>query len=296
MKAARKMSKYVSKNENENQNLPVNVNQNKHLVSSPQPAHLAKYTDERYMEQYEELKGYVVPPRLKIVQKTSGENYKAICEVGSTILTPQMSVIAENGEPFYVVPILKFHEFCICNPYGLKGQLPFIRERTFDPNSEIAKLSQSKETWHQVCPEVTDKKKQNDPLFMLRYAEFMNFICVLKNHEYANNPFVISFHHSLFFDGKTLATLLFSKRAPYFASCFEFKTVERKNQLGDWKGLQISNPSQESGIDSWTSDEEMKLYSAFFDNFIGLKKENKIRPEYQDEDEEAPVANSGGKF
>lgn len=259
------------------------------------PAHLQQYTGETGLEN---LKQYVVPPRLKIVQDQSGDQYKDF-NTGDIILVPQMIMIAESGQPFYITPIFTYTEFCIWNPWILKGQIPIIRERSIDPKSDIARRSRNKETWFATCPEAP-QAKQKDEKYQLRYCEHVNYICSLEaGHEMSGTPFVISFHHSGFFDAQKWASLITMRsnngRIPIFAGVYEAKSVERSNNQGHWMGLDITNPSLEAtqrGIPLWVPDDRFQTFVNFFKSFKDLHDHGDLRAEYDDDIQDAEVVDS----
>ena len=282
-------------------------NSGKDLVKKPQPAQnnplaalnqnltLPDYLQDDQMEGVEGLGRYVVPPRLKIVQAQSGEQF-AEFDIGTVLLVPQMIVVANVGQPFYIIPFFMFAEFCTWNPWVMKAQLPTIRNRTFDPTSEIAIKSRNKETWFEICPEAP-QNKQNDEKYKIRHCEHINYMCVLTgDHELAGTPFVISFHHSGFRDGQNLASLIKLRRASIYAGQYECKTESRNNDLGNWEGLAISNPSAESGVSPWVSPEDLPILKSQYQSYQEMFTSGSLRPEYEDETQEAGAPSSGGKF
>lgn len=302
--------KAVSKNQNENQNLPANI-QPQNLVPSNAPSYLQKYDAPQgsVPDSLSNLARYWVPPRLKIVQAQSGDQYKDF-EVGDVLLVPQMTLIAKNNQPFWITPIFMAVEFCVWNPYGLKGQLPVIRDRSTDPDSNIAKRARSKnkDSWYDFCPEAPPAKK-DDPQFKLRYCEHINYYCTLSfnnnqpdhpANSYARTPFVISFHHAGFYDGQNLCTLVLSRRKQSYADIFECRTVDRSNNLGKWKGLQIANPSLDSKMPAFVEDEQEFLdYKALYDSIQSKFDSDSIRVDYEDDAAElaaSSVPDSKGKF
>lgn len=276
------------------------------------PAYLQKRMQESkgVIRGTENLAQYYVPPRLKIVQAQSGDQYRnAGFKPGDVLLVPEMSLIAHSGEPFWITPIFMFTEFCKWNPYGLKGQLPTIAERTFNIDSDIAKraMSKNEKDWYEVCDQAP-KSKQSDRQFQCRYCEHINFLSVARlnsgisdhpaNHQ-INNPFLISFHHSGFYEGKQLSTLIVNRRVDIFTNQFEFKTGDRTNQQGTWKGFFVTNPSLDSKMSPFVESEQDALnYEAIYIKMQEKFTSGEIRPDYEDEAAEGDtvVSDSKGKF
>lgn len=255
---------------------------------------LPDYLQDDQMEGVADLKRYVVPPRLKIVQAQSGEQYDLFGE-GDVLLVPQMILVAKAGAPFHIIPIFQFTEFCVWNPWIMKSQLPVIRKRTTDPTSDIAMRARNQDHWFDICPEAPPQK-QSDEKYKIRFCEHINFMCVLTgDHELAGNPFVISFHHSGFRDGQNLSGLIAMRRASIYAGQYECVTEERKNDIGSWMGLRLQNPSADSGVPPWVSADDLPVVKNMFNSWQEIFKRGDLRPEYEDDTEET-VKDAKGKF
>lgn len=272
-------------------NLPTNINAND---NDNLPAYLQKHIQDKPPVGLEQLKQYWTPDRVKIVQAQSGDKFKQF-PVGSVVLIPQMMKIADPGQPFWITPIFTFTEFCVWNPYGLKGQLPTIRERTFDPKSEIAYKSRSKDLYA-ICPDLPPnlKNKKEDQNYMLRYCEHINHICVLRwnnrfqdhpANKHVNIPIIFSFHHSGFYEGRALSTLIMNRRVDIYAGQYELSTADRTNSKGTWKGFNITNPSHESGFKGFVEDEkDYLLYKGLYEDLQSKFIEGEIYSGDYDED------------
>lgn len=271
------------------------------------PSYLQKYQQgSKPLAGLEQLKQYWTPDRIKIVQGQSGEKFKQF-PVGSVVLIPQMIKVADPGQPFWVTPIFLFVEFCVWNPYGLKGQLPTIRERTFDANSEIARKARSRklEDLFAVCPDLPPnlKNKKEDQNYMLRYCEHINHICVLRRNDkyqdhpantHTNIPVIFSFHHSGFYEGKSLATLILNRRVDIYAGQYELSTVDKTNSKGTWKGFNISNPSYNSGFSGFVENEEdYLLYKGLYEDLQSKFIGGEIYSGNYDYDEDVDVSETG---
>lgn len=273
------------------------------------PSYLQAYQQENVGKPIgtENLTQYFVPPRLKIKQAQSGDNYKDY-QNGDVLLTPELSLIAHSGEKFWITPIFQFTEFCKWSPYGLKGTMPVIAERSVDLNSVIAKRAKSKkeEDWYEICPDAK-KNLQGDRNYQYRYCEHINFIVVLRPNltkadhpanRHVNNPFIMSFHHSGFYEGKQFSTLMVNRRIPIFAGQYEFKTVDKSNAKGNWKGFSVTNPSMESGMIPCVENEADFLnYKGMYEKFQDMFREDAIRADYDDDSTDSePVEDAAGKF
>ena len=98
----------------------------------------------------DQLKEYVRPPRIKVVQALSDTELVDDFGVGSVVLLPQGLCVMEmkfdekarpkpdQVEPMLFTPLFFFAEFVCWNPRDLKGSVNAIRDRSFDPNSDVA--------------------------------------------------------------------------------------------------------------------------------------------------------------
>lgn len=179
---------------------------------------------------------HITPPRLKVLQPLRDEQYKMFKE-GEVILAPQNIKIATVDEPFWFVPLLFYPEWIAVNPIQLKGQKPFIRERTLDPLSQLAMKCRDPERREEPCPEQTGT--------VIRNKEFLTFVVVLLNQGgLTGMPVTMAFSSGEHRQGSSLATLIKMRSAPICGCIFEAKVPNamRRNAKGAWYGLDISNP------------------------------------------------------
>jgi len=207
-----------------------------------------------------ELRQFIIPPRLKVVQPMSSEQYTEKFNKGDVVLAPQLVLVApitmdsvtkrptKSGQPFNFVPLFFFPEYLAWNPLESKGTLPAVRERSLDPQSEIARKARNPETREEPCPEVARA--------VIRYQEHLNFIMLLVNTgDTAGIPVVASFSRGEHRTGTNLASLIAMRRAPIFGCVFEATSKLRSNSKGEWYGLDITNPSVSSGVNAIVTDE-----------------------------------------
>lgn len=200
-----------------------------------------------------ELRKYVRPSRIKVVQDKRTDAYKQY-KPGSVVLTPQGIVVAEIGQPFWLVPIFFYSEYCTINDYRLKDQKPMIRERTLDPNSIIARKSRSNDTRFEKDPDFGPDKD-----FKMRHTEFLVFLSIIvRTPGLAATPVALSFSRGEYGAGQNFASLIDARRPrPIFGCVFQGTVSEtpRKNAQGDWYGIDITNPTSKDGPQSpWVMD------------------------------------------
>ncbi len=230
----------------------------------------------------EELAQYVVPPRIKIVQKQSDNELLDLFGEGTVICSPQNIVVAEMGtntqgrpvvddaKPFFFVPVFFFTEYCTWNPLEMKGQLPAIRERSFDPDSDIAKKARNADTRMETCSE-------NDK-YQIRHVEHLNFVVVIVDDEaLSETPMILTFARGEHGSGRNLAGLVRMRKAPLYGCVFEATVAARSNQMGEWYGLNVTNPATRSG---WVEQEQFDALQAVHEEFKKLHHDMLVRPDY----------------
>ena len=242
-------------------------------------------------EGVEELREYYVPPRFKIVQAQSKQELVDLFGVGAGIVVPSNIPVAKYEEqfkrsnPFTFIPIFTFKEYGIVNPRNVKNpetgaDLPFMRERTYDPKSEIAKRAkdfQNKENRYETCPESKDPNKR------LRFVEFLNFICIIEGvPDLYMMPVHFSFWSTGHADGRALANYILARTGvPLYAQRFQGTVTPRNNAEGNWKGLTVQIPQV---ADSFVqSAEECEFYRQKHVEVKQMFNERKMQVDHEDE-------------
>lgn len=253
----------------------------------------------------ETLTNFIVPPRLKIVQKTSRPPLDKL-DAGTVVVTPQMDVLAaydkakEVGQPFFFVPVFFFVEWCCWNPLESRGQLDTIRERSFDPASIVAQNAKNPKLRAQVCPEMP-KDKEGKPLF-IRYVEHLNFIVVvLGNGPQAGIPVVMSFARAEHFTGSTFCALAKFRNAPLFSGQYFAQVGKaRVNSKGSWHGFDLANPPADSGVSPFVPTQELFVkYKTLHEEMAAAHKSRTLQVDYSDDAEtivEGAVVDSKGEL
>ena len=236
----------------------------------------------------EELKQYVRPPYIKIVQKTAAAELLAAFGVGDVILSPTNAVITEMERDnkgrvvegtiskFKFVPIIFWAEWCTWNPYKLKGQEPAIIYRTTDPNDPIVAKAKSKQLRFEPHP-----KYLEDPTMQIRHVEHLNFLVCLYEHGLESEPCVMSFSKGEHFSGQKFASLIKMRKTSLFNCVFEAVVSYRPGDgSGDWYGLDIENPSDAV---PWVTEEEQPIFEQLHNDFDKLRVDSKIQAVYESE-------------
>lgn len=201
----------------------------------------------------EEMKQFIRPPRLKVVQKSSDDRYLDVFNPGDVIIVPQMMLLSpmgddKEGAPFHIVPIFTFAEWCTWTPLALRGQVPGVIYRTQDVNDPIVVKAQNPKTRFETI-------NYDGQDIECRHVEHINFLFVLVGeHELAGTPMAMSFSRGEHGSGASALSLLSLRQAPIYGCNIECTCRYRKNDKGTWYGLDLSNPSEDSGVEPFVQD------------------------------------------
>lgn len=234
----------------------------------------------------ESLIQYIIPPRIKIVQKASDSDLLERFNPGDVIIVPSNTMICAMGMKggkstgesvgFSFTPLFFFPEYCAWNPIQLKGQVPAIRERSFDPQSQIALNSRNANTRMQPHPDYDDMK--------IRFVEHLNFMVYMQGLEEAA---VLSFSRAAHTAGRSFCSLIRLRRAPIYGCMFQATVVHKKNAQGDWWEIAVENPATEQ----WIEESQYADFKQKHEEFTEAHQKAMIRPDYGDDNKtgETPV-------
>lgn len=233
---------------------------------------------------------YIVPPRIKVVQPMRASDAYEEFDEGDTVLTPQRTLLVPKGHPFHFVPLLFYPEWLTLNPLQMKETLPMIRERTIDPTSVLARKSRDKNTWFEECPENKE--------FKLRNVESLVFLIELLGVQGMEGmPVAMTFSKGEHSAGSRFCALLKMRSAPIFGCVFEAVVPEkkRKNAKGQWYGIDVSNPSQESEVAPFVqSADEYERFRSQHQSLFEQYREGLIHVDVDEEEPSEPV--DDGKY
>lgn len=198
----------------------------------------------------EELQGYMVVPRLIVVQKSSSSERINQHGMGSIVCVPNDVTVAAHGDAVTITPILFFPEWLMVSSIELRNKAPFIRDRSLDPKSNIARLARDPTKWSAPDPE--------HPGLKVRYLEVLNYVVHVKSPAF-NDIAVLGFSKTGHKDGGRWSNLIRARGASIFAGNYEARTVIRSNAQGEWFNIVISNPTGEDTA-PWVTEDEFKNY------------------------------------
>jgi hypothetical protein len=197
-----------------------------------------------------DMKRFIVPPRLKIVQPLSKGVYAEKFNPGDLVMTPAAQLIIgldvdakkralATSQQVIFTPLFFFAEFCAWNPLETRGNLPAIRERSFDENSMVAKRCRDANLRFEPCPEMLEKN--------IRFVEHLNFLIQIHTEDMLLPPVIISFSKAEHTVGRNFMNLIMMRRAPIYGCKFAMNVAQRENQKGVWFGLDVDNPPEAVG-------------------------------------------------
>jgi hypothetical protein len=218
-----------------------------------------------------ELSKVAKPPRLKVIQAMTGEPYKPPFKEGDCIIVPQMEFVCDETKPATIVPIYYFRHFILTNPAQMKGQVPFIREQTYDEKSDLARKALTFKTM--PFPE--------NPKLESKYQSVLNFIVDLPDHPEMAGLFpILAFRGGEFKYGQILIGMIQARKVEDFFACrFRITTGDHKGKMGTWKGLDFDNDPN-----PWVDEAHYNIYKERHLFFNELVKNRQIEVDLDDTD------------
>lgn len=244
----------------------------------------------------EGLGRFVQMPLFKIVQPQSTKLLEKF-DAGDVVFMAEDSVLAEivkdgkgkyvSSTPFHFVPLLFYTEYCGWNDID-KHDAPAIFVRSFDENSEVAKKAMDVDSREEPDPE--------DESLTRTYSEHLNFVIRIYEHGHPldGKVGVLSFARGNHKDGRKLGQLIKMRGQSPFACVFEARTSKRTKDNYTWFGLDMSNPSEESGVDPWVQDEQ--LFNELEQQHEGLRqliKGDRLRADLDKDRDQVKPADEG---
>ncbi len=221
---------------------------------------------------------YMQPPRLKLIQGSTKSPFKPPFSEGDAIIIPQLTKVGDAKTEFTFVPVAFFHSWIMTNPYQMKGTLPYIRERSYDPNSEVAKKANA---FIKIrCPENQE--------YFCKYLKVMNFL-VRIDGDYnlpLSTPVAFTFLSSAYKVGQALLGLIQNRKdADMYLCRFAASTKFVPDPKGEYHELTIRNAPN-----AWLEEDKVELYKSEYDNLKEMIRNNSVDIDMDDSD----VSGNGG--
>lgn len=242
------------------------------------PAHLQN----KEVKGMDVIKSVVRPPMLKIVMKQSRDELLDKFGKGALICMPAEAEIAPNDVPFHFTPIFMWKEFITWAPIEARGNVPAILERSLDEYSDIAAKAQDSNRR-------VEEVDYNGQSLKVRHVEHLNFMVVIHNHPLGgpDTPFVMSFARAEYRTGSNLASFIQMRKTSPFNCIFEASVCKdpRSNDQGSWYGYDINNPSPDSGVSPWVTEEQSAVFEKMHDEFAKLHRDKRLAATHDEESE-----------
>jgi len=238
----------------------------------------------------EELKGYRVLSRIKVVQAMSDSNVKEQFGEGAVVLQPGNALVADPRASFLFVPLFFFVEFISWKDRRDQGGSP-IEARSFDKAGDIARKSRSADDRFEVYP----GGPKSDP-YKMRHVEHLNFAGVIYgDHELGMTPVAISFAKGELNVGKNLCSAALLRKAgahvaPLWSQVWEFGTATRDRGGNTWWGIDFANPT--GGESPFIKEDEVETFKGFHDDLKALHDASRLAVDQGDDGSEGS-ADSG---
>lgn len=230
-----------------------------------------------------------VVPRVKIIQQMSDTKIKQQHGEGSAVLPQAGLKLANAGESFLFVPIFFFPEWI---KWGDRrdSNTPAIQERTFDPNTALARRAQSSEDRYE---DYGPPPKKNDRPLQFRYVEHLNFVGMLYGDNGEQLPIVISFSRGEHYAGRNFCTAITMRRvgkaiAPLWSQVWKMTVNLRERDGNKWYGIDVSNPDE--GTSPWVREDEADEFRQQWELFRDLHRQNLVEVDRTQETDEEVVS------
>jgi hypothetical protein len=263
---------------------------------APRPTHIEKDP----IVGQDQLKQFVVVPRLKVVQKQSAAETLAKFRAGDFILSPLGLPIAvqdpaerelmKTGQPVLFTPIYFYVDWATWNPISLKGELPAIAHRTADERDPIVAKSRDRNLRKEPLKDQSGNVRMGrdgQPLFV-RHVEHLNFVVLPYGLEQVTDPFILSFSRGEHWSGSQFCGLIRARKANMFGCKFAMRSQLRPPRNGgDWYGIDVMNPAdaglkESQWVDDQTGYAAMKELNA---EWAELKRSRGIQADMSDTDD-----------
>ena len=201
----------------------------------------------------DDTKGYGSMPILKIVAGTSRAELQDEYGVGSIICDNVL--LAKEGDPVMVRPILFFPSWQKRKDKDDKSEGNFIVEEVFDREHIVAKRAMARQ----------DEEYFEGSPYAYRHVDSYNFILQILEGEMKGQIVVVKMSLGNAQEAKSLNSYLQRRKIDIFLNQMEMRSVRKTNGKEVWRVFSFQRP--EDMIDSYTPereiDEARDLYEAF---------------------------------
>jgi hypothetical protein len=200
-----------------------------HVQAAQVPAYLAEYKSEGT----DLVEGFILIPRIKIIQGMTDSTLRKKTGEGAAVLMPAEEVLAQQGDTFTFTTLFFWVDWTEVSDLNDQDS-PIIMSRTFDPNSDLARRAQSPD------PDIRAQKYGPNDKFTARATENLRFAVMVDTPDGVQPALLTFTRGERTRTGKKLCTLIKMRRAPIWSQVFEATPAEHSNGQHSWFGLDIS--------------------------------------------------------
>lgn len=251
--------------------VPANVQNQASMGMIEKPA----YIQEQGQEDNRDLRQFMSPPRLKVVQDQSGPIFKERgFKGGDVILLPSMQKIGDMDTEFTFVTLHVFPTWVILNPWKMKDTLKYIRESSNDPNSDIA--IKARAFVELPCPE--------NPKYLIKYKSVQNHmirIILPENSgiDLPDLPIAMPLLSGEYASGQNLIQLVDSRQSKRYLCQFNAISKYRTGKEGNWYGLDFRNSPT-----PWIAEHLIPQFKAESETIRKMVSKGEIQVDLNDQD------------
>ena len=263
------------------------------IVKAPAIENLPAYLTDQPVIGIEELKSFVVLPRIKVIQKAAERATLDKFAVGDIVLVPQNILVAttdlqhngkpeKQGESFLVVPIFFYPSWASLNPLELKGKSPFFLKYTTDATDPLVAKCKNRATWTEAHPD--------DPKLKIRNVEMLNFVVEIQKPELEGQLVVMTFMKAEWMQGSNWASLIKMSRRSIFARQWKCTSTYRPGSgNGDWYGIDVVQPDDPTQV--WVpSQDRYEAYAKLNADLADMHKSKGLQADVSDGGDADPAA------
>ena len=228
----------------------------------------------------EEVGKYQQSPRLTVVQPQSAPETKAIGPEGSAIIQPEGTLLIEPEQETVVIPIAFWATWEIHSDID-DNQSPYVIEQSFDPTSEIARKSRSRDT----------REETYGDGFTMKFVECLNFAFMIDEGPMKGQMVIHSFSGGEHSTGRRFCTVIQNRPVSIFANRFALSTALRQRDRYSWYGFVFNAPS--SGQPIVDSKEQYDELQTIYEGVMEAVQQGAISADTSDADGDASTASSG---
>jgi hypothetical protein len=231
----------------------------------------------------DDLKGYRVLSRIRVVQAMSDAAVKETCGEGAAILQPGNVLLAKAKQGFRFVPLFFYPEFITWKDRRDQGGSP-IHQRSSDRAGEIAAMSRDPEQRWEPYP----GGPSSDP-YKYRHVEHLNFAGMVYGGELHMTPAAMSFAKGELNVGKNLCSAALLRKAgahtaPLWSQVWEFVPNTREAGGFQWWGLDFQNPTQG---EPWIAEDEVEDFKTLHEELKTLHEAQRLAVDQSEEKAES---------